>query len=252
MAEVLGTVASGLQVATLAAKIMTVGFKVRTLYREMQGASAQIAASLDDIHLLAQILEELGKSPMATHVVLLKARSHCEQCLQELQATLHTLQGKIQTSRGILSKFLRLGIVIHKHDVAKMEHRLETSVRLVLFAIQIAMFASQQKIRVSNSDMPSCIYLDLGLPISLSTRNRRLIESQSASGATFYASIARQSCFSLGKPCSPAPSRRDEMYLMPRDTDEDTLRLSWLSIFVGGSRKNVQEVCSGFARGAWK
>lgn len=150
MAEVLGTVASGLQLAALAGKIMTIGFKVRTLYREMQGASAEIAASLDDIHLLAQILEELGKSPMAAHIVLLKARSHCEQCLQELQATLCSLESKIQTSRGFLSKFLRLSIIIHKDDIAKMEHRLETSVRLVLFAIQIAMFASQEKIRVSN------------------------------------------------------------------------------------------------------
>lgn len=152
MAEVLGTVASGLQVATLAAKIVTTGFKVRTLYREMQGASAEIAATLDDIHLLAQILEELGKSPMASHIVLLTARSHCERCLQELQATLRTLESKIQTSRGFLSKFLRLSIIIHKDHVAKMEHRLETSVRLVLFAIQISMFASQGKDRVSDRE----------------------------------------------------------------------------------------------------
>lgn len=146
MAEVLGTVASGLQVAALAAKIVTIGFKVRALYREMQGASAEIAASLEDIHLLAQILEELGKSPLATHIVLLKARSHCEKCLQELQTTLRTLESNIQTSRGFLSKLLRLRIIIHKDDVAKMEHRLETSLRLVLFAIQLAMFKSQENI----------------------------------------------------------------------------------------------------------
>lgn len=145
MAEVLGTVASGLQVAALAAKIITIGFKVRTLYCEMQGASAEITASLDDIHLLAQILEELGKSSMATHIVLLKARSHCEKCLQELQTTLRTLERNLQTSRGFLSKFLRLNLIIHKDSVAKMEHRLEVSLRLVLFAIQLAMLASQEK-----------------------------------------------------------------------------------------------------------
>lgn len=145
MAEVLGTVASGLQVAALATNIVAVGLKVRTLYHEVQGASAEIASSLDDIHLLAQILEELGKSPMATHIVLLKARSHCEKCLQELQTTLRTLERSLQTSRGFLSKFLRLNLIIHKDSVAKMEHRLEVSLRLVLFAIQLAMLASQEK-----------------------------------------------------------------------------------------------------------
>lgn len=146
MAEVLGTVASGLQVAALAAKIITVGFKIRALYHEMQEASAEVTASLDEINILAQILEELGKSPMATHVVLLKARSHCEKCLQQLQETLRTLERSSQTSRGFLSKFLRLNIIIHKDTVAKMEHRLETSLRLVLFAIQLAMFSNQEKI----------------------------------------------------------------------------------------------------------
>lgn len=146
MAEVLGTVASGLQVASLAAKMVTVGFKVHALYREIQGASAEITSSLEEIHLLAQILEELGKSPMATHIVLLKARSHCEKCLQELQATLHNLERDIQTSRGFISKILRLNVIIRKDAVARMERRLETSLRLVLFAIQLAMFSSQEKI----------------------------------------------------------------------------------------------------------
>lgn len=146
MAEVLGTVASGLQVAALAAKIISIGFKVRTLYDEMQGASAEITASLDEINILAQILEELGKSPMATHGVLMKARSHCEKCLQKLESTLRTLERNVQTSRGFLSKFLRLNIIIRKDALTKMEHRLETSLRIVLFAIQLAMFSSQGKI----------------------------------------------------------------------------------------------------------
>lgn len=146
MAEVLGTVASGLQVAALAGKIITIGFKVHKLYHEMQGASAEIATSLDEINILAQILEELGKSPMATHIVLLKARSHCEKCLQELEAILRSLERIIQTSRGFLSKFIRLNIIIQRDAVAKMEHRLETSLKLVLFAIQLAMFAGQERI----------------------------------------------------------------------------------------------------------
>lgn len=146
MAEVLGTVASGLQIAALATKIMAIGFKVHNLYHEMQGAPAEVTASLEEIYILAQILEELGKSPMANHVVLLKARSHCKKCLQELESTLRALERNIQTSRGFLSKFLPLKIIIRKDALTKMEHRLETSLRIVLFAIQLTMFSSQEKI----------------------------------------------------------------------------------------------------------
>lgn len=157
MAEVLGTVASGLQVAALAGKIITIGFKVHKLYHEMQGASADVTASLDEISILAQILEELGKSPMATHIVLLRARSHCEKCLQELEATLRALERNIQTSRGFLSKFIRLNVMIQRDAVAKIEHRLETSLRLVLFAMQLAMFASQERIEWVTQKLLSCI-----------------------------------------------------------------------------------------------
>lgn len=146
MAEVLGTVASGLHVAALAAKIISIGFKVRTLYNQMQGASAEITASLEEINILAQILEELAKSPMATHGVLMKARLHCEKCLQELEPTLRTLERNVQTSQGFLSKLLRLNVIIRKDTLTKMEHRLETALRIVLLAIQLAVFSSQGKI----------------------------------------------------------------------------------------------------------
>ena len=52
MAEVLGTVAGGLQVAALTTKISTIVFKVRALYGEIQGASVEVAASLDEINTL--------------------------------------------------------------------------------------------------------------------------------------------------------------------------------------------------------
>lgn len=146
MAEILGTVASGIQMAGVAMKFITIGFKLHILYRETHGASARIAASLDDIHIMAQILEELSKSPMAAHIVFRTARSHCEKCLQELQATLRTWDNKIQSSRGFSFKLTCLNFILHQDDIAKMEHRLETSLKLLLFAIQLAMLASNERL----------------------------------------------------------------------------------------------------------
>lgn len=146
MAEILGAVASGLQMAALATKTILIGFSVRALYREMQGASAEIAASLENIHIIAQILEGLRNSPMGTDVVLPIALSRCEKCVQELQMALRTLDDKIRTSRGLSSKWTCLNFIIHKDTFAKMEHRLETSLRLLLFAIQLAMLASHERL----------------------------------------------------------------------------------------------------------
>lgn len=146
MAEILGTVASGLQMAALAMKTILIGCSVRALYREMQGASAEIAASLDDINIIAQILDELRNSPMATDGVFRTARLHCEKCLKELQTALRTLDNKIRTSRGFSSKWICLNFIIHKDTIAKMQHRLETSLRSLLFAIQLAMLASHQRL----------------------------------------------------------------------------------------------------------
>lgn len=146
MAEILGTVASALQMAALAAKTILIGISVRTLYREMQGALAEIAASLDNINIIAQILDGLRNSPMATDTVLQAALSRCEKCVQELQALLCTLDNKIRTSRGFSSKWTCLNFIIHKDTFAKMEHRLEASLRLLLFAIQLAMLASHDRL----------------------------------------------------------------------------------------------------------
>jgi len=129
MAETFGTVASGLQMVGLAGKPITIGFKLHALYREMQGVSASIAAGLDDIHIVAQILEELNNSPMTAHTVFRTARSHCEKRL-----------------RGFSSNFACLNFILHKEDIAKMEHRLKTSLGLLLFAIPLAMLASRERL----------------------------------------------------------------------------------------------------------
>ncbi|KAH8756309.1 hypothetical protein F5883DRAFT_684683 [Diaporthe sp. PMI_573] len=146
MAEIFGTVASGLQMVGLAGKPITIGFKLHALYREMQGVSTSIAASLDDIHIVAQILEELNNSPMTAHTVFRTARSHCEKRLQELQRTLRKWDDKIRSSRGFSSKFTCLNFILHKEDIAKMEHRLKTSLGLLLFAIPLAMLASRERL----------------------------------------------------------------------------------------------------------
>jgi hypothetical protein len=146
MAEILGTVASVLQMAGLVTKSVTAGFKFHALYRETQGASASIAASLDDIDIMAQMLDELGNSTLAAHLVFKTALARCKKCLQELQSTLRALDDKIRSSRGFSFRFACLNFILRKADIAKMEHRLKTSLELLLFAIPLAMLASRERL----------------------------------------------------------------------------------------------------------
>lgn len=146
MAEILGTVASGLQMAGILVKLTTIGFQLHTLYREMQGVPAEVVASLVDVQVIAQILDELNKSPMAAPAVFRTARSRCEKHLQELQATLRKWDTKMRSSRGFSRRLVCLGFILHKNDIAKMEHRLETCIRLLLFATQMTMLASHERL----------------------------------------------------------------------------------------------------------
>lgn len=190
MAEVLGTAASVVQMVGLAVKIIAIGFSVRTLYLEMQGASATIGASLDDIHIVAQILENLDNLPGTSHILFRTARSHCEKCLHELQVTLYTMDNKIRSSRGFASKVARLSFVLRKKDIAKMEKRLETSLGLLLSTVQLAMLTSHGRL-----EQP--------------------IESQRPPFRTSYASFATRSCITLGEPYLPTASQLNHMGLLP-------------------------------------
>ncbi|KAG8165632.1 hypothetical protein KVR01_004184 [Diaporthe batatas] len=252
MAEILGAVASSLQVAGLAFKFTTIGFKLHTLYREVKEAPAEIIARLIDTQVIAQMLDELNRSPMAAHAALRTARSHCERCLQELRATLHTLDVKIRSSGVISAKVKCLNFILRKNDIAKMGNRLETSLRLLFFAIQVAMLRSHERLGWVFCILPPCNMLIIhGLSTSLTIRIRQLIESQCYPSSTFYAaSFATQSCITLGEPYPSTNGQMNRMcLLLPGVTDQGEAVTSLSSILLEENpRTGGGEVTHGLAR----
>lgn len=146
MAEIVGTLASSLQMAGLGVKFTTVGFKLHTLYREVQEAHAEVVAKLFYIQVITRLLDELNRAPMAADNLFRKTRGCCEICLQDLQATLRSWDTKMRSSHGLSRKFVCLDYIIHRNDVAKLAHRLDRYLGLLHIAIQTVMLASHERL----------------------------------------------------------------------------------------------------------
>lgn len=132
MAEVLGTIATGLQVAALAGKIISAGLQIRTLYHEIQDASEEVTLRLQELEALSENLKD-------SELVSSKARRFCERCVSELDLVLGDLEGQIQKSRGIRMKVASTKVILKKDTIRKLERRLERSVQLLGFANQCLM-----------------------------------------------------------------------------------------------------------------
>ncbi|KAK2604111.1 hypothetical protein N8I77_007068 [Diaporthe amygdali] len=134
MAEVLGTIASGLQVAALAGKIISVGLKIRTLCHEIQDASEEVTLRLQELEALSETLQD-------SKLVSSKARRFCERCISELYLVLGDLEGHIQKSRGMKRMVASTKVILKKDTIRKLESRLDRSVQLLGLATQCLMEA---------------------------------------------------------------------------------------------------------------
>jgi hypothetical protein len=97
MAEVLGTVASGIAVAQLAGAIVSSTQKIYTFWKEMKDAPKNIGDLLVEIELLGEVLVEYhtlngqGSTPHHHSAMLKKIYLHCETAIKELDEVLVTL-----------------------------------------------------------------------------------------------------------------------------------------------------------------
>lgn len=127
MAEVVGIVASGVSITGLVGTITKAAMQIRTLYHEIQDAPDEVAFRLEELQILAGILEESSS-------VSSKAKAFCELCLSELEPILAELQSRIHGSRGFKRKLASAKVVVKKDVMMKLENRLERSIRLLMLA----------------------------------------------------------------------------------------------------------------------
>ncbi|KAJ0114130.1 hypothetical protein J7T55_007964 [Diaporthe amygdali] len=151
MAEVLGTIASGLQVAALAGKIISIGLQIRTVYHEIQDASEEVTLRLQELEALSETLQD-SKS------VSSKVRRFCERCLCELYLVLGDLEGHIQKSKGIRRMVASTKVILKKDTIRKLESRLDRSVQLLGLANQCLM-ASRLSLMLDKQDAMKTLFM---------------------------------------------------------------------------------------------
>jgi len=144
MAEVLGIIASSVQVAGLAGQIAGVGLKIRALYQEIQDAPDELAFRLQELHLLAGILSRSNSGSS-------DAASFCERCLSDLNLTLSELESQVRRSKGIRQKVATTKVVLKKQLIQKLDSRLCRSVQLLQLAANVHM-ASSYSLILQNQD----------------------------------------------------------------------------------------------------
>lgn len=148
MAETLGIIASGFQIAGLIGTITKAGFQIRALCHEIQDASNETAFRLEELDILSEIIKDSNSiSP--------NARNLCELCLSELRLVLAELQLQIHRSRGIRKKVASAKVIIKKDLMQKLDSRLERSVQLLMLAIQIDTSSTQSLVLRNQSIMSS-------------------------------------------------------------------------------------------------
>lgn len=127
MAEVVGIIASRIQVAGLAGQIAGIGLKIRALCQEIEDAPDDLSFRLQELQLFSGIISR-------SNSVSSEVRSFCERCLSELGLVLAELESNIQKSRGIRKKVESTKVVFKKQLIQKLDDRLCRSVQLLQLA----------------------------------------------------------------------------------------------------------------------
>ncbi|KAK1996515.1 hypothetical protein LX36DRAFT_722855 [Colletotrichum falcatum] len=139
MAEILGVVASGINIASLAGSILKVGFKTSELLKEVQQYPTEIAERLQDLQLLALNIGQSEKAQPAlpSQPALEHARLQCQRCLSELQLALEDFSTKISQARGLKRSITVAKVVLKRDTLDRIERRLKHAFDTLMLAHQV-------------------------------------------------------------------------------------------------------------------
>ena len=145
MAEVVGVVASGISIATLAVQLTSSIAKLKSYWNELREAPDDIwllIEELDELNILiSNIRDELPRNPTSeatlASTTALQCLEHCQRGVSRLQRLTDNLYLDITKSRGIKLKWISAKVVMRKDEIAKCKSCLESSIRLLSLSYQM-------------------------------------------------------------------------------------------------------------------
>ena len=143
MAELVGVVASGVSIGTLAAQATSSLIKLKGYWNQVRDAPEDIQDLLEELeilsHVLAQIEDDQRENPLSTEVSgsTSECLLYCKQGVDRLEKITAGIQSDLKASSRFKRKWGSAKVLFKTHQVDKYKARLERAIRLLSLSHQI-------------------------------------------------------------------------------------------------------------------
>jgi hypothetical protein len=142
MAEIVGVVASGISIGTLAAQVASSIIKLKSLWNELRDAPDDIKDLIDEAEILNNILLDLNDDDPSLVIGLEHQQSrveclrYCQAASKKISLLVEDLHAEIEMSKGLRRKIISAKLILRKDQVKKYKSRLKGTVRLLSLSEQ--------------------------------------------------------------------------------------------------------------------
>jgi len=145
MAEIIGTVASGIAIAQLATSIANSIVAIKEGWSQVQDAPAEVdnlMRQIDSLNLILQHIEQDQSQEdlpqlSSANLCVRQSLALCEEGAAELAALADELTAKIHGKQGWRKKLGSAKIVLRKADIKKLKSRMKNAIQLLSLSYQL-------------------------------------------------------------------------------------------------------------------
>lgn len=145
MAEIVGLVASGISITTLAVQIANSLAKLKSYWTDIIEAPEDILFLIEELDGLYSLLADIDKhqqrNPMSSTVLpkgtsISRCQEHCRRAASQLKEITDDLSADINTLHRLRKRWASAKIVFKKDTIKKYKSRLKSAIRLLSLSYQ--------------------------------------------------------------------------------------------------------------------
>ncbi len=140
MAEILGVVSSGIAVAQLASSIATSIIALKSYFKQIKDAPAELQNLVEEIESLNVILSHIAADQSGTGIVdnlcMQRSLELCKKGVKELSECVEELRRKVEGKSRFQRQVGKVKVVLKKEEVKGLKRRMKSAVRLLSLAYQ--------------------------------------------------------------------------------------------------------------------
>ena len=145
MAEIVGVVASGVTIGTIAAQITSSVVKLRSYWDQVQNAPEDIQDMIYEVEALNELLavvegsvvRESSPSPLFDPHSLSRCLQHCKIAATRLVELNKSLERDLQATSQLKRRWASTKVVMKREKIERHEAKLDRAIRLLSFAYQL-------------------------------------------------------------------------------------------------------------------